>query len=60
MHLVSSTILLSALPNAGARSPRAGAVLFIYPTLVIFEGNDRSVEITLTNCGDVIGTFETS
>ena len=38
----------------------AGAVLFIYPTLVMFEGNSRSATITLTNRGDANGTFETS
>ena len=39
---------------------RAGAVLFIYPTIVMFEGNQRSAEITLTNRGDQTGTFEMS
>jgi len=38
----------------------SGAVLFIYPTLVMFEGNQRSATITLTNRGDATGTFETS
>ncbi len=38
----------------------AGAVLFIYPTLIMFDGNKRSATITLTNRGDAIGTFETS
>jgi P pilus assembly chaperone PapD len=37
-----------------------GAVLFIYPTLIMFDGNKRSATITLTNRGDAIGTFETS
>ena len=37
-----------------------GAVLFIYPTLIMFDGNERSATITLTNRGDAIGTFETS
>jgi len=35
-------------------------VLFIYPTLAMFEGKDRSATITLTNRGDAAGTFETS
>ena len=39
---------------------RADAVLFIYPTLIIFEGNQRSVEVTIANRGDQVGTFETS
>jgi P pilus assembly chaperone PapD len=38
----------------------ASAELFIYPTLVILEGAERSASITLTNRGDQIGTFETS
>lgn len=37
----------------------SGAVLLIHPTLVMFEGNERSATITLTNRGDEIGTFET-
>jgi P pilus assembly chaperone PapD len=38
----------------------AGAVLLIYPTMIMFEGNERSATITLKNTGDAIGTFETS
>ena len=47
---------LSLLPGLA----QAGAVLFIHPTLVMFEGNDRSATITLTNRGDETGTFEMS
>ena len=39
---------------------QAGAVLFIHPTLVMFEGNTRSATITLSNRGDQTGTFEMS
>jgi fimbrial chaperone protein len=39
---------------------RAEAVLFIYPTLVIFENGVRSAEVTIANRGDETGTFETS
>ncbi len=39
---------------------QAAAVLFIHPTLVMFEGNTRSATITLSNRGDQTGTFETS
>lgn len=39
---------------------KAGAVLFIHPTLVMFEGTERSATITLTNRGDETGTFEMS
>lgn len=35
------------------------AVLLIHPTLIMFEGNQRSATITLTNRGDETGTFET-
>ena len=38
----------------------ADAVLFIHPTLVMFEGNERSATISLSNRGDVTGTFEMS
>ena len=38
----------------------AAAVLFIHPTLIMFEGNERSATITLTNRGDETGTFEMS
>ena len=37
---------------------QAGAVLFIHPTLIMFEGNERSATITLANRGDETGTFE--
>jgi len=36
----------------------AEASLFIYPTLVMFEGNSTSAEVTITNRGDENGTFE--
>ncbi len=39
---------------------QAGPVLFIHPTLVMFEGNTRSATITLANRGDETGTFEMS
>ncbi len=39
---------------------QAAAVLFIHPTLVMFEGNERSATITLSNRGDQTGTFEMS
>jgi P pilus assembly chaperone PapD len=38
----------------------AGAVLLIYPTMIMFEGNERSATVTLKNDGDATGTFETS
>jgi P pilus assembly chaperone PapD len=38
----------------------ADAVLFIYPTLVVLEDNQRSSTITITNRGDQTGTFEMS
>ena len=39
---------------------QAAAVLFIYPTLVIFDGDQSSGTITVTNRGDQTGTFEMS
>ena len=59
LHL-NSRILLLAVMFLGPTTGWAGAVLFIYPTLVMFEGNSRSATITLTNRGDATGTFETS
>jgi fimbrial chaperone protein len=41
-----------------AEPVRAAASLFIYPTLVLLEVNDRSAEVTIANRGDEIGTFE--
>lgn len=38
----------------------AAAVLFIHPTLVVLEGNERSATVTLSNRGDQTGTFEMS
>lgn len=51
--LLANVLLFPALANAGA-------VLFIHPTLVVFEGNERSATITLSNRGDQTGTFEMS
>jgi len=48
--------ILFLLPTAAWSS----AVLLIHPTLVMFEGNERSATITLTNRGDQTGTFEMS
>ncbi len=61
MHRTSPILLLLAILSLVSTAPaRAGAVLFIYPTLIMFEGNQRSAEITLTNRGDQTGTFEMS
>lgn len=51
--------MLAVLSLAPALA-QAGAVLFIHPTLVIFEGKERSATLTLTNRGDATGTFEMS
>jgi fimbrial chaperone protein len=53
-------LLLLAVTLLGPASAWAGPVLFVYPTMIMFEGNERSATITLTNRGDAIGTFETS
>lgn len=56
-----SWALATLLIAAGAGCPsgaHAGAVLFVHPTLVIFDADTRSARITLTNRGDETGTFE--
>ena len=58
MQIKSPILLLLAVILLVPTSARADAVLFIYPTEVIFEDNRRSAEITLTNRGDQTGTFE--
>ena len=58
MRFISPILLLLALASLVPVPVRAGAILFIYPTIVLFEGNQRSAEITLTNRGDEAGTFE--
>ncbi len=61
MHRTSPILLLLAILLLVSTAPaRADAVLFIYPTLIMFEGNQRSAEIVLSNRGDQTGTFETS
>ena len=60
MHIIRPILLLLASMSLVPTLAQAGAVLFIYPTLVIFEGNERSGEITVTNRGDQTGTFEMS
>ena len=60
MHLINPILLLLGLMSLVPAPAKADAVLFIYPTFVVFEGNERSAEITLTNRGDQTGTFEMS
>jgi P pilus assembly chaperone PapD len=60
LHIDSRILILLVVFSFGPVTTWAGAVLFIYPTLVMFEGNSRSATITLTNRGDANGTFETS
>lgn len=60
LNLKYRVFLLFAFMVLGSANSWAGAVLFIYPTMVMFEGNQRSATITLTNRGDANGTFETS
>ncbi|MCZ6888834.1 MAG: hypothetical protein O7H39_10105, partial [Gammaproteobacteria bacterium] len=60
LHLTCPFLLLLTATLLVAAPARANAVLFIYPTLIMFEDNKRSAEITLTNRGDQTGTFETS
>ena len=58
MYPISQNLLLLAVIALAPALARGGAVLFIYPTEVIFEDNQRSAEITLANRGDETGTFE--
>jgi len=60
LHIIRPILLLLAIMSLVPTLAQAGAVLFIYPTLVIFEGGERSGEITVTNRGDETGTFEMS
>ena len=60
MHLTSPILLLLAVISLAPAPARADAALSISPTLVTFEGNQRSATITLTNRGDETGTFEMS
>jgi fimbrial chaperone protein len=53
-------LLLLAILSLVPVVAQAGAVLFIYPTLVVFEDNQRSATVTITNRGDQTGTFEMS
>jgi len=53
-------LLLLAVMSLVPSPAKADAVLFIYPTAVMFEGNRRSAEVTVTNRGDQTGTFEMS
>ena len=53
--LHSLTFLIAALMS---RLAAAEASLFVYPTLVMFEGNRTSAEVTIANRGDETGTFE--
>ncbi len=50
-------LLLAVFALAPALA-RAGAVLFLYPSEIVFENNQRSAEITLSNRGDQTGTYE--
>lgn len=60
MHIKRPLLLFLAITSLFPMLAQAGAVLFIYPTLVVFEGNQRSATITITNRGDQTGTFEMS
>ena len=60
MHIKRPILLLLAIMSLIPALAQAGAILFIHPTLVMFEGNTRSGTITLANRGDETGTFEMS
>ncbi len=58
MHISSPNLLLLAVIALAPTLARAGAVLLLYPTEIVFEDNERSAEITLSNRGDQTGTYE--
>ena len=60
MQFSSPNLLLLAVIALASPLAGAGAVLFMYPTEVVFEDSQRSAEITLSNRGDQTGTFEMS
>jgi P pilus assembly chaperone PapD len=60
VNIKRQILLLLAIMSLVPVVAQAGAVLFIYPTLVVFEGNQRSATVTITNRGDQTGTFEMS
>jgi P pilus assembly chaperone PapD len=54
---VFNLALLATAPLV-SRQAAAEASLFIYPTLVMFDGHRTSAEVTISNRGDEAGTFE--
>jgi len=60
LHLINPILLLLGLMSLVPAPAKADAVLFIFPTAVIFEDNQRSAEVTITNRGDQTGIFEMS
>jgi len=60
LKIIRPILLLTAIMSLLPTLAQAAAVLFIHPTLVMFEGNTRSATITLSNRGDQTGTFEMS
>lgn len=60
MHSKRPILLLLAIISFMPPLAEAAAVLFIYPTLVVLEGNERSTTLTITNRGDQTGIFEMS
>ena len=55
MLLYGLVMATAALPGGRAV---ADASLFVYPTLVMFDGNLSSAEVTIANRGDESSTFE--
>jgi len=60
LRVISPILLLLAVLSLVPVPARADAALFIDPTLVVLEVNQRSAEITLANHGDQTSTFEMS
>ncbi len=60
MKITRPILLLLAIMSLVPSLAQASAVLFIHPTLIVFEGNERSGTITVSNRGDETGTYEMS
>jgi len=58
LKIIRPILLILAIMLLVPTLAQAAAVLFIHPTLVIFEGGQRSGTITVINRGDQTGTFE--
>jgi len=57
VHCLHLGILFFLLSCLLARSALAGSNLLVTPTRVVFEGRDRTAQVTVVNNGDETGTY---